>query len=400
MSWRAEGRALEYSGPMIGSKERLMRSKRVALGVLRELSASLADLGTFLPLVLGVLLVVQMDPTGVLVGFGVFALASGALYRRPIPVQPMKAVAAMGIAGLLSAETMVATTLVMGLVLLALSWSDGILRLRRWIPNSLMHGLKLSLALSLIWVTQGGVQWQWVEVCALLGVLIALQWTPLKPLSALLVMSGGLLWLMPDSGVLALLSFDPRLPPLSLPDLSSMLNAITAAALPQLVLTVTNALILTAVIAQEYFPADNPPITEQRLARSSGWANLLLAPLGAMPMCHGAGGLVAHHALGGRTGWTIALFGIGCLTVGLGFGHSAVALLAIVPGSLVVMLLLYAAWQIVDPATLMRLRPSCYAVIGVMVITSWAFGLLAAIAVGWVAEAIRTRQWGPMMPTN
>jgi SulP family sulfate permease len=43
--------------------------------------------------VIGVFALRQMDPTGVLVGFGLFALAGGLMYRRPVPVQPMKAVA-------------------------------------------------------------------------------------------------------------------------------------------------------------------------------------------------------------------------------------------------------------------------------------------------------------------
>ena len=70
------------------------------LGPLRELSSAFADLGTFLPLVLGLIVVAGVDPVGLLYGFGLFAIATGVVYRRPIPVQPMKAAAAMGIAGL------------------------------------------------------------------------------------------------------------------------------------------------------------------------------------------------------------------------------------------------------------------------------------------------------------
>ena len=72
-----------------------MRSESKRVNYLAEFSASLADLGTFLPLVLGVLVVTSLDPVGVLFGFGVFALVTGWVYRRPIPVQPMKAVAAI-----------------------------------------------------------------------------------------------------------------------------------------------------------------------------------------------------------------------------------------------------------------------------------------------------------------
>ena len=375
-----------------------MRRQSSSLKHVGELSASLADLGTFLPLVLGVLIVTQMDPVGVLFGFGIFALVTGGLYRRPIPVQPMKAVAAMGIAGMLSADAMVATTVVMGCVLLVLSLSDVITRIRRFIPNSIMHGLKLSLVVSLIVVTHSRLEWQWMDVGLLLIGLIALQRTPLKSLSALFMIVIGMWLWMPLERVSV--GFDPSLPTLIWPSLESFLIAMRDATLPQLILTITNALILTAVIAHAYYPEDHPRVTEQRLARSSGWANLLLAPFGAMPMCHGAGGLVAHHAFGGRSGWTMALFGLFCLILGLGFGDGVLQLLAAIPGSVMVMLVLYAAWQIADPKTMMTLKPSCYLVIGCMVVVSVFWGLFPAIVAGWLAEVLRTGRWAPANATN
>ena len=375
-----------------------MRSESNRLHYLAEFSASLADLGTFLPLVLGVLIVTQMDPVGVLFGLGIFALVTGGLYRRPIPVQPMKAVAAMGIAGMLSADAMVATTVVMGCVLLVLSLSDVITRIRRFIPNSIMHGLKLSLVVSLIVVTHSRLEWQWMDVGLLLIGLIALQRTPLKSLSALFMIVIGMWLWMPLERVSV--GFDPSLPTLIWPSLESFLIAMGDATLPQLILTITNALILTAVIAHAYYPEDQPRVTEQRLARSSGWANLLLAPFGAMPMCHGAGGLVAHHAFGGRSGWTMALFGLFCLILGLGFGDGVLQLLAAIPGSVMVMLVLYAAWQIADPKTMMTLKPSCYLVIGCMVVVSVFWGLFPAIVAGWLAEVLRTGRWAPANATN
>jgi hypothetical protein len=376
----------------------VLRRQSSSLKHVGELSASLADLGTFLPLVLGVLIVTQMDPVGVLFGFGIFALVTGGLYRRPIPVQPMKAVAAMGIAGMLSADAMVATTVVMGCVLLVLSLSDVITRIRRFIPNSIMHGLKLSLVVSLIVVTHSRLEWQWMDVGLLLIGLIALQRTPLKSLSALFMIVIGMWLWMPLERVSV--GFDPSLPTLIWPSLESFLIAMRDATLPQLILTITNALILTAVIAHAYYPEDHPRVTEQRLARSSGWANLLLAPFGAMPMCHGAGGLVAHHAFGGRSGWTMALFGLFCLILGLGFGDGVLQLLAAIPGSVMVMLVLYAAWQIADPKTMMTLKLSCYLVIGCMVVVSVFWGLFPAIVAGWLAEVLRTGRWAPANATN
>jgi hypothetical protein len=101
-------------------------------------------------------------------------------------------------------------------------------------------------------------------------------------------------------------------------------------ALPQLPLTLANAVILTALLAREMFPTSGR-VTERRLALTTGAGNLLLAPFGAMPMCHGAGGLVAQYRFGARTGWAPGLLGAILLVLGLGFAGDAAALLGAIP---------------------------------------------------------------------
>ena len=68
--------------------------------------------------------------------------------------------------------------------------------------------------------------------------------------------------------------------------------------LPQLPLTLSNAVIVTALVCRDLFPATAGRASERNLALSTGLANLALAPLGAMPMCHGAGGVQAQHRFG------------------------------------------------------------------------------------------------------
>jgi hypothetical protein len=64
-----------------------------------ELGGAFGDLGTLLPILLGAVTVAGMSAGGVLVSFGAFLLATRLLYRLPLPVQPMKAVGALVIAG-------------------------------------------------------------------------------------------------------------------------------------------------------------------------------------------------------------------------------------------------------------------------------------------------------------
>jgi hypothetical protein len=70
------------------------RGERFAFNV-HELSGALGDLGTLLPLMLGTIAVVGLPPFPVLIGFGLFYVAIELFYRLPIPVQAMKAVAAV-----------------------------------------------------------------------------------------------------------------------------------------------------------------------------------------------------------------------------------------------------------------------------------------------------------------
>ena len=93
--------------------------------------------------------------------------------------------------------------------------------------------------------------------------------------------------------------------------------------LPQLPLTLTNAVIVTALVCRDLFPATAARASERNLALSTGLANLALAPFGAMPMCHGAGGVQAQHRFGARTGLAPVLLGSVLLVLGLGLAGTA-----------------------------------------------------------------------------
>jgi len=355
-----------------------------------ESSAAFADLGTFLPLMLGLVVVAGMDPVGLLYGFGLFALLTAAVYRRPIPVQPMKAVAAMGIAGLISADVLVATALLMGIILIGLSQTGSIGWLKRMIPKTVLHGMRLALAVNLLMVTIDLGEPQWLGVMALLGALLLLQLTRLSSISCVLIVAVG--WVVFSNQNTVTWSYTGwNWPQWIWPQWSDFQISVRDAVLPQLALTLTNALILTAVIAKDYFPDDSGRITEQRLALTSGVANFLLAPLGAMPMCHGAGGLAAHRALGSTTGLSIAVFGLFCLFLAGVFGASSYAILASIPSEVLVTLVIYAAWVLADPSAIMKAKPSCQILIFLMVPVAMAFGLVASLVFGVLAEKLRIR---------
>ena len=114
---------------------------------LRELSGALGDLGTLLPLMLGTIAVAGLAPTPVLLGFAVFYIATALHYRLPIPVQPMKAVAAVLLTVELTPAGIAASGALIGAALLVLGATGWIGRLARLVPQSVLAGLQLGLGL-------------------------------------------------------------------------------------------------------------------------------------------------------------------------------------------------------------------------------------------------------------
>ena len=86
----------------------------------RELAGAFGDLGTDLPLLVGVVVATGMDATAAFVTFGVLQILSGLAYRLPMPVQPLKAMAAIAIAGKLAPPLLAAGGLIVGVVMLVL----------------------------------------------------------------------------------------------------------------------------------------------------------------------------------------------------------------------------------------------------------------------------------------
>ena len=65
---------------------------------LQEAAGAMGDFGTLFPLAMGYIVVCGMDPTGILFAMGLANIASGILFRLPMPVEPMKVIAVVAIA--------------------------------------------------------------------------------------------------------------------------------------------------------------------------------------------------------------------------------------------------------------------------------------------------------------
>lgn len=366
------------------------RTERRPTRLLGDLGGAFGDLGTFLPYALGAITIAGIAPFGILFGFGIFLIASGLFYGLPIAVQPMKAVAAVLVTEGLDAGELAAAGILLGLVMLVLGVTGVIARMARVIPQSITAGLQLGLGLtmgSLGLELLSGQPWYGLAVLALLLVLMRIPRCPAAPLAVLLaVFAGWMTGLVSPPGHIA-----PgwQWPAPSLPSWEAFRHAIGVAVVPQIPLTLTNAVIVTAALSRDLFPRQSARVTERNLSLSTGLANLVLAPLGAMPMCHGAGGIQAHYRFGARTGAAPALLGALLLILAFGFSSAAAGILAMVPLPAVGALLLVAGADLALSRRLFDARPACWPAIGLTALLTLLFNPAVALAGGWALEFLR-----------
>jgi MFS superfamily sulfate permease-like transporter len=356
---------------------------------LRELSGALGDLGTLLPLMLGTIAVVGLAPMPVVLGFAVAYLATGLWYRLPVSVQPMKAAAAVLLTTAVAPETLAASGVMIGAVLLLLGMTGWIDRLGRLVPQSVMAGLQLGLGLALALVALELMATSpvlGVALALLLGSLLLVPRCPAALIAiATALAAGQALGLAGPS-----LPHPPGPPGLpGLPGWRELDQAATLLVLPQLSLTLTNAILLTALVAGDCFGERARHVTPRRLSLSSGLGNLLLTPLGAIPMCHGAGGVVAHHRFGARSGGAPVMLGLLLLILAMFPGGAGLAALAAIPAAGLGALLLYASVELALSRRLFDCRPSCWPVIAATAGVTLAADPFWGLVTGSFAEVLR-----------
>lgn len=355
---------------------------------LREVNGALGDLGTLLPLTIGAIALVGLSAQQVLLGFALFYIATGLIYRLPVPVQPMKAIVAVALVTEVTPAAIALSGVMVGAALLMLGGSGVINRIARLVPQSLLAGLQLGLGLALGWIALGLMTQQPIIGALSLGLAVA--GLRLGTHAALVTILFGVVtgWLfgheaLPDMSAAAGGWLVPA------PSAEDIGVAVADLALPQLALTLTNAVILTAIVARDSFGARAAHVTPRRLCLTSGAANLLMAPFGALPMCHGAGGVAAHHRFGARTGGAPVMLGAGLLAIAALPPELRSAALTAIPGATLGALLLIASAELAFSRRLFDCKPSCRPVMAITAIATVAANPLFGLAAGTLGEMLR-----------
>lgn len=305
----------------------------------RELAGAVADIGVLLPIAVALIVSNGLSATAVLVPAGLLYVTVAFAYALPIPVQPLKAFGAIAIAKGLGSDEIAAGALLMGVIFLILGRTGLIDLAAKAFPRALIRGVQITVGLLFLKIAWGlvsdppssfddaGLGTVAATALAVAGVVLLIVLRRVA-ISLAMVGAGIVLMLVQAGDELALGPSALTAPHL---DADVLWTALTVLVIPQLPLSFANSCLATADAAGTYFGERARHIRPGRLATSLGSANLVAGAISGMPVCHGAGGLTAHHAFGARSGGAPLALGGTLLVVAVAAGSGLAAVLAAFP---------------------------------------------------------------------
>lgn len=373
------------------------RSSRVNLN---EVAGAFGDLGTLIPFVVGYLAVVKLDATAVLVGFGVAYIVIGAVYRTPMAVQPMKAIGTVAVAqsipiALLTPATIQAAGLVTAFVWTLLAVTGLARRVAALVPRQVTVGIVMGLGLSLMLHAITLMSKGWIVGAVLIAVALMLLGRRSFLAMLVLLLVGAALAFVNDPTLAARLAaadVAPRLPALGFGGLGwkELWVGATLLALPQVPLTLGNALIATVEQSNRLFPEH--PVTERRVAFSTGLMNFWSAAIHGVPLCHGAGGMAGHVQFGARTGWAPITIGAFLLVGGLLFADAVAIFFKAFPEPVLGVILFLAGAQLaLANCDLGHAKNQRFVALTTAALAIWHVGV--AFVFGLLLEQALKRRW-------
>jgi SulP family sulfate permease len=358
-----------------------------------EFAGSLGDLGTMLPLAIGMIVLNKLYATNVFILVGFFYIASGIYFKVTTPVQPMKVIGAYAIAVGLTPTQIVASSLWIG----------------KYTPKSTVRGVQLGVGVvlmvkglklmimpdpNLAVQTLGPVSMS--IILGAVGLILTLFLLDNKKLPAALVIiilgiALGILIGKPLRAEAFKWSIHfPKLIPYGWPSLNDFLWVLPVLVLPQIPMTIGNAIISNTDVMHEYFGERAQRATYRSVSNSQGLADVVSFFLGGIPMCHGAGGLAAHYRFGARTAGANLIIGGIFVSLSLIFGENMVAILNLFPFSLLGVLLVFAGLQLAIMIQDVEDRKDLFVVLlmlGIALASNLAVAFIAGLIVAYALKS-------------
>ncbi|MFN4182127.1 MAG: putative sulfate/molybdate transporter, partial [bacterium] len=310
-----------------------------------ELSGAFGDIGTDLPLLLGLMRICGLDPASTLIMFGLLQIFTGIIYGIPMPVQPLKAMSVLMISSRYNPNLLYGAGLSIGVVMFFLT-SIGLLEiLTRIVPKSVVRGIQVGLGITLantalknFLPAEGGKGYL---LAFFAFAIVVLLWGNRKyPPGLWVILLGvaytlfsGISWDALRSGV------GWGFPKFHIPARDDILQGFYLLALPQIPVSLSNSLIASARTARDLFGDKAPSL--RKIGFTYSLMNLINPWFSGIPTCHGAGGMAGHYTFGARTGGSVIIYGSIYLLIGLFFHRAFSEVLTLFPPPILAVLLLF-----------------------------------------------------------
>jgi len=353
-----------------------------------ELSGAFGDIGTDLPLIIGMILASGLDTASVLITYGIMQLLTAFIYGIPMPVQPLKAVAMIVIAQKIGPDIIYGGGLAIGIVMLILTVTGMIDLIAKYIPKVVVRGIQFGLGIQLSMIALKDYvmsdSYSGYIIAGVAFIITVLLLGNRKYPPAIFVIAAGIVYaLVVHFDVLTgtkLIQISG--PKLYTPNLSDMLTGLLILALPQIPLSIGNSIIATRQIAEDHFPEKK--VTVRKISFTYSIINLINPFLGGIPTCHGSGGMAGHYAFGARTGGSVAIYGTMFLVLGVFFSGSFATVVKIFPLPVLGVILLFEGlWLMIYIKDIIDSKKSFFiALLVALIACGLPYGYLIGMIVG------------------
>ena len=335
----------------------------------------MGDLGTLLPLLIALTSNNSIYLPQALFFAGLVNFLTGLYVDIPMCVQPMKSIAAVAIAQSMTKEQVSCSGVLMGLIVIFINVTNLVEFINILIPKSVVYGMQLGVGLKLFISGMTYIKdLSWISSldCVVTGLstgVMTLYLMRAHNTSSISRLPPAAITIFTIAIVLACIQINMTNPPTpftfspSSPVIWAFHNTTPSdwsssffqLALPQLPLTTLNSIISVCALADNLYPElktqrphDSSPtvISRYEMGLSIGVFNLIGCLFGAMPICHGAGGLAAQHKFGARTGSSVIFLGTVKMIVAVFFGNFCIVVFEAIPKSVLGVMLAFAGAEL------------------------------------------------------
>jgi len=364
---------------------------------LSEWAGAVGDLGITLPFAFALVVFNGFPPERLLFLWGITYFATGWYYRVPVSVQPLKAMAVIALASGFGVPELASTALFFGVVMIALAATGAIRILERFFTRALVRGVQLGLGFILIhtsvsmiatrglYLGQETPDLLWNTLLTLTTLIVIMLLQIRGKLPAGLIVIGVALFVSFAYGVHSMLHMSSgSVVGFTPPRLGFLGPALIVLMIPQLPLTLGNAVYAASDACCSFWPERSGRATPTRLGLSIGISNIAIGLGGGFPICHGAGGIAGHARFGGRTGGTTMILGAALTLCAL--VRPLTDLLFSIPIPVLGALLMVTGWKLITLVRDLESAPDLITAAAVGLLSLLTRNLTIALAAGFILE--------------